>query len=486
MTSPARPLVIGDSPRSPDRSLSLGLSGPQLSPPRPSSPRSFQCHSPPYDTRQTRSTSQREKLINEPKAPCGGVKPSPPIRSCVDLSLNGYNESAVADTGAQENFISARLATRLKLHIWKQANAPGSIPPQFINAVGQSMKVLGHVTVSCKFTHEAGETSENRFWVLPGLIVPLIVGRKFLEVTECLTKFRYRLRKATSSQQLSLRALHMELRRQRLNCRIGDQLVQTVPDTGSDLDLMSLTYAKQSGFHIQKLDPDPQLVQFGDGSTKQLSGKVLAKFSIGTQTGMHEPHEFYVLDGLTSDVLLGGNTLDEFDVFNRHKNNLFELPDLDQFCDFNYVRWVQKNGDGSFLEASFDDFEFKFFPPPPGDPPDPPPGDQAALSVFQRLKRMYRRQSQREQRTCLSLAESETRYRQYLRYQSDKELERRRRATEEIARLSQDRQITAQEEENAAQHQHDQQRQAFVARYHAAVTSVQSSSIPQSTSMSRP
>ncbi|KIW94161.1 uncharacterized protein Z519_05477 [Cladophialophora bantiana CBS 173.52] len=278
----------------------------------------------------------------------------------------------------------------------------------------------------------------------------------------------------------------MELRRQRLNCRIGDQLVQTVPDTGSDLDLMSLTYAKQSGFLIRKLDRGSQLVRFGDGSTKHLSGKVLAKFSIGSQTGMQKMHEFYVLEGLTSDVLLGGSTLDKFDVFNRHKNDLFELPDLDQFCDFNYIRWVQKNGDGSFLEASFDDFEFKFFPPPPDDPPDPSPGHQPALSVFQWLKRMYRRQSQREQRTCLTLAESETRYRQYLRYQSDKELERRRRATEKIVRLPHDQQITAQGEENAAQHQHDQQRQAFVARYHAAVTSVQLSSIHQSTSISRP
>ncbi|KIW94162.1 uncharacterized protein Z519_05478 [Cladophialophora bantiana CBS 173.52] len=183
MTSPARPALIDDSPRSP-----------------PSPPRSFQCLSSPLNTRQTRSISQRGKQINEPKDPCGSVKPSPPIRSCVDLSLNGYNESAVADTGAQENFISARLAARLKLQIRKQANAPGSFPPQFINAVGQSMKVLGYVTVSCKFTHEAEEISENRFWVLPGLIVPLIVGRKFLEVTECLTEFRYRLRKTTSLQ----------------------------------------------------------------------------------------------------------------------------------------------------------------------------------------------------------------------------------------------------------------------------------------------
>ncbi|KIY01827.1 uncharacterized protein Z520_01965 [Fonsecaea multimorphosa CBS 102226] len=279
------------------------------------------------------------------------------VRSYIDIDLNGFTKPAVADTGAQENVMSAELATSLRLIIKQPAS--GYQVPEFVNPVGKSMMALGYVCVPCRFKGEVEEIAENRFWVLPKMIVPLVVGRKFLDITQSLTRFRHRLRKITTSfKGFGPRALHMELPRQRLRCNVGDEMVQTVPDTGSDLDLMSLSLAQSHHYPIRRFCGECELVQFADGSTRRLYGKVVVPFSIGPLSIERREREFYVLQGLTSPVLLGNSTLEEFDAFNAHQDEFVDLDDLDPFSDLYYIRWIQRNEVENFLEASFDDWEF--------------------------------------------------------------------------------------------------------------------------------
>jgi hypothetical protein len=64
------------------------------------------------------------------------------------------------------------------------------------------------------------------------------------------------------------------------------------------------------------------------------------------------------LDGLTTDILLGNGTLEDFDAFNAYQEDFFELDEFDVRCDLHYIRWVSRSGSEEFLESPFEDFEF--------------------------------------------------------------------------------------------------------------------------------
>jgi hypothetical protein len=99
-------------------------------------------------------------------------------------------------------------------------------------------------------------------------------------------------------------------------------------------------------------------VEFADSTRKRLSGVVFVPFAVGSRSEKETLRKFYVLDGLTSDVLLGNHTLEELDAFNAYRDELVDLEEYDELCDFHFIRWAQKTENGDFLDAAFHDFEF--------------------------------------------------------------------------------------------------------------------------------
>nr|KAK5447584.1 hypothetical protein LTR18_003165 [Exophiala xenobiotica] len=348
------------------------------------------------------------------------------VRTQLSLKLQGHSHTALADTGAQENVMSAALAKKLHLDVQTDHLTTHS----FENAVGKRMKVAGHATVDCRFSDEPHKPISMKFWILEKVVVPLIVGRRFLEETSCLTRFRYLLQRMNVFRNLSPRILHMEVPRLRLQCRVGDQLILANPDTGSDLDLMSASYFQQSNFRLQKLEHSLQSVEFADGSTARLSGFVRVPFAMGSGEQPIQLRDFYVLDGLTTDILLGNATLEDFDAFNAYQEDFFELDEFDVRCDLHYIRWVWRSGSEEFLESPFEDFEFM---------------------------------------VPSTVSDSETRYAQYLRYQDDREARRRSRTEEDIAKRPPSQRQTALDSEQQLQRSYTERRDAFIARYRAAV-----------------
>lgn len=67
------------------------------------------------------------------------------------------------------------------------------------------------------------------------------------------------------------------------------------------------------------------------------------------------------------------------------------------------------------------------------------------------------------------VSESEARYAQYLRYQDDREARRRLRTDEDIAKRLPSQRQTALDSEQQLRRSYDQRRDAFIARYRAAV-----------------
>lgn len=283
------------------------------------------------------------------------------IRSYLFMNIRGRTERALADTGAQENVMSEAFARELDLTVDK-SEVRGF---RFVNAIGETMKAIGHTTIHCGLgghpTQSDRSGTETKFWVFSKLVEPLVVGRKFLESTETLTRFRHRLHKVFASRGSSLRILHMELPRWRINCTVNDRQVMANPDTGSDLDLVSLDYAQRCGLRIHRSEPDCQSVEFADLSQKKLAGFVLVPFQFGSSPSSNAEQvsrQFHVLEGLTSDILVGNNTLEDFDAFNTYRSEMVDLEEYDYHIDFHLIRWVQKSGNADFLDQNFRDIDF--------------------------------------------------------------------------------------------------------------------------------
>lgn len=390
-------------------------------------------------------------------------------RSHLPLAINGLTENAVADTGAQENVISESLAKRLKLKVHKA----GGEAHQFMNAVGKRMTAIGYAQVPCTFQDQSQQSVTSRFWVFPKLIVPLVVGRNFLESTETLTRFKHRLQNLVISAGISLRVLHMELPRWRLNCTIDSLPTLANPDSGSDLDLMSLSFVQQNGFNMKQVQRGKGYIQFADGTIQRLKGVVSVPFSIGHGRDGHHNHEFYVLDGLTSEVLLGNNTLTELDAFDTYGHEFVDLEEYDEYSDFQFIRWVQRNGEGDFLDAPFHEFQFSSVATGPIPSAASPPKQSTSKFNFLRLRR---RRPQQE--TVLTIAESEARSQRYLQFKDVSEQRRRTQEETRISELDPRDQPSAERAEHARQEKYDRDRADFVARHTAAISLLKSSSNP--------
>ncbi|KAI0508639.1 hypothetical protein F5B22DRAFT_386203 [Xylaria bambusicola] len=170
-------------------------------------------------------------------------------------------------------------------------------------------------------------------------------------MTETVTRFRHRLKKAVSDlARRTWRLMYMQRPRQKLECLVDSERVFANADTGSDIDLVSHEYAKFRGWDITRLPDDEGFVVLSDGTTAKVFGYVDADLRVqGHATG---ERRFYVLDGLVSDVILGDPTLDELDVFNAYVDSFVDLKDVSTAEDFYMIEWVERLNE---LEAKVDD-----------------------------------------------------------------------------------------------------------------------------------
>lgn len=112
------------------------------------------------------------------------------------------------------------------------------------------------------------------FHVLEKCVHPVILGRRFLVSTKSLNEFSYRIQKK-----------QVDCARNRL-CFLGPTDTKTrgslnghrawaLADTGSDVMVVSPTFAERLGMNIQREADYRVWVGFADGSTRRTQGMVL-------------------------------------------------------------------------------------------------------------------------------------------------------------------------------------------------------------------
>ena len=246
---------------------------------------------------------------------------------------------ACPDSGSEENIILQDVVTKLGL----LASIDPATTEAFTLGNGKRVESIGMVRILCTFAKDRYADMWCCFNVFKELVVPLIMGAGFLRQTETLTRYRSRLRERPNQEHVIPRSLQVDNAKERLMCFLNHEPVMANADTGSEMNLISSAYAcKVAPDAVQQLESQRE-VQFADGSTACLAGVTAVKFSLTTNSHAFEMW-FYVLDGLTCDVLLGEETLDEVDAFDPDRMLVIPANDTKNDIsriDLNTIVWLE-------------------------------------------------------------------------------------------------------------------------------------------------
>lgn len=259
--------------------------------------------------------------------------------------LKGTPVEALPDTGAEMCFISNTLASSLDLRIVLRTRN------KILLANKKSVLSPGMVVVPWKFEGER-EKHTLSCWILPECVHDLVLGCHFLRGTQTLTKFLRRIRSELVSLPRRLRLRFLGEENQRLWGYLDDNFTAALPDTGSDVMVISRAYARKLGLAIDHDTEKLLEVEFADGTTTWTSGVVRnIPWSVGGKTVRCD---FHVLDDLCVDVILSNDYLFNMNIFAECEDYFFESDseeDLSRFCN---IRLLGRYGESlNLLEEEY-------------------------------------------------------------------------------------------------------------------------------------
>lgn len=250
--------------------------------------------------------------------------------------LNGASISALPDLGASANFIDLNLVRQ------QHAAIDTGTARVVRKANGSFVRTLGSVMLGFRFQDEP-ELHQLEFHVLPTSSPPVILGGAFLKATKTLSHhFARRVQRVLRQRAPVLRVNYLSAR-DFVRGSIAGKRVDALPDTGSDVTLMSTAYAKQRGFKIGKGKRHKKLLEFMDGSQAYTTGVVR---NVNWRYDVDESDEFitnvYVLDDLQCDVILSYDFLCHSNYFQNYQACSFEVPDHGDAWALNFIRLGEK------------------------------------------------------------------------------------------------------------------------------------------------
>jgi hypothetical protein len=104
---------------------------------------------------------------------------------------------------------------------------------------------------------------------------------------------------------------------------VNGAYVDAVPDTGADVSVMSLSFAKEHGFVVDTDTEHRISLQFADGSTATTIGMVRGMdWSFGSSEVQHHI-DVYVLEELQTDLILDNTFLYDTNAFVAHESDFW-------------------------------------------------------------------------------------------------------------------------------------------------------------------
>jgi hypothetical protein len=239
---------------------------------------------------------------------------------------------ACADTGADVNIISDEVAKALGYSEYD------ALPEkkEFALANGKLVEAIGRIESICSFGIETESvvTMSCAFYVLLKAATPIIMGLGFLEQTKTMTEHRERLVRVPAPAFQALSVCSVDRPKWLLTCELDSWKTLATPDSGSEIDLISPSFASERGLVVY---PGEEKIQLADGSIAITSGWVRADIAV---TSTIAPDSFnypkiqksiitvdlFLLDSLNHDLIVSEDSLEELKVFTDHQSALIPAP----------------------------------------------------------------------------------------------------------------------------------------------------------------
>lgn len=236
-------------------------------------------------------------------------------------SLHNTNVEAFPDTGAAANFMSSRYVQNQGFEV--DVSNKGHVKI----GSGSRIRIMGTVTLPFSFTGES-EKHSLVFNVLRKSVHDVVLGSRFLRMTETFTRFAHRVgRRVRKAFEHSFHRMCLLGSQQFVSGLINGVSTEAIPDTGADVSVMSASFAKANGLHINREWQHQVMLGFADGSTATAIGLVEnAAWNYGAD-GRTYYTDICVLEDLPVDLVLGYDFLCETCAFAEHENAFWHTED---------------------------------------------------------------------------------------------------------------------------------------------------------------
>lgn len=231
--------------------------------------------------------------------------------------------TAFPDTGAAANFISLQYAQSHGHLIDKFAKGQVKL------GNGSKIRILGTVTLPFSFRGEV-EKHNLVFNVLRKSLHDVMLGNSFLRTSKTLTRFTHRMgQKVRKVFEHNVHKLCFLGSQQFVNGFINGACTAAVPDTGADVSVISASFAKAHGYHINNESQHCVMLRFADGSTTRALGVIehAAWSYCGDVRTFYT--DAYVLEDLPVDLVLGYDFLCQTNAFVEHEEAFWESEERD-------------------------------------------------------------------------------------------------------------------------------------------------------------
>ncbi|KAN0113071.1 hypothetical protein V8E51_006022 [Hyaloscypha variabilis] len=268
-------------------------------------------------------------------------------------------ETCCADSGSEVNCVSRDFALSLGIVVINKVTYLG------LPIKKHHLEATGLASIICQFPSPPTMARPVEFFVFDKLQCDVLVGRPFLRATQTLDLHQHRLRHIESASHVPLAVRSIGQTEERVQCWLDGNPVPTLPDTGADMNLISLEFAREIGYDDRNgkgIDREPQHridLEIADGSTVTTEGaiQVLISFaspkeSSSTVYELVESSEkkpttdekaeiqgncqiretFYVLEELKYQVILGETLLATVDAYTHHTTTFSLLSGGLQAC----------------------------------------------------------------------------------------------------------------------------------------------------------
>ena len=265
----------------------------------------------------------------------GKINPAAKRHYEVPGNLNGAQVTAFPDTGAEGNVISLDFAVRNKLDIQRHSQLEFQLP------TGRVSRSVGTAYLPWRFADEP-KVFNILFSVLPKCTHDVIIGGKFLKFTQTLTKFARRIKTKLLPFPPRLGVKLLGSQRQRVWGSLDGECAVAVPDTGSDVMLVSTAYAMQRGFKISGQKDCRSELEFANGSRAFTRGLVKDVDWSFNDSDTSYQCDFHVLDNLSVDVVLSNDFLFDVNAFSEYDSSFFDEDDVsaEGYVELSLVRQI--------------------------------------------------------------------------------------------------------------------------------------------------